>query len=247
MSRQGATSLYMSLHPEIAEAREQLHSGKISEEQFRETYARVGSELTKRLFGNTDGETSMRPSRRRAARRIAQTASNHSTAKQEIIRESWTKDIDHEKLNGLMRSVGWPERTESEWKDSLEQSAAVFSLWSEQKLVAFGRLVENENNALLCDGVVSPEHQGQGLMSQLMKGAFEIIDKNGYSQVRLNAVPGTESMYEHLGWQPIMVREKGTPIQADEPLEHMDNSALIATLGRITDVLASRQTDIKAD
>jgi GNAT superfamily N-acetyltransferase len=117
------------------------------------------------------------------------------------VTESWNKNIPSGQLNALFASVGWEEREPAKWQEVLAKSSEVLSYWQDDRLVAFARMIDDGINCTFHDGVVSPDHQGAGLMHRMMGRAFETVQDRGFGNVSLVAAPGTAEMYKSMGWE----------------------------------------------
>lgn len=108
-------------------------------------------------------------------------------------------------LDDLFQSSGLETRGPEQWQRVLDASAVVLGLWDEGKLVAFARMTESEDGTecTFHDAVVRPEYRGRGLLSRMQDLAGEVMDTHSYSRALIEAVPGSEDMYRHLGWQPV--------------------------------------------
>lgn len=140
---------------------------------------------------------------RKAARRQQRTRPD-SQSTQSPITVTRDKDITYSKLDGLFRSVGFEARGPEEWNRILEESAEVVGLWDGSTLVGFARMTESPDQTTCSfhDAVVLPSHQGQGLLTQMQAIAERIIIEKNYTHASIEAVPGSEAIYEHLGWKP---------------------------------------------
>lgn len=86
-------------------------------------------------------------------------------------RFSDSKEIDAEQVWGLYRYADWAkDRTLEETQAILAQSSLVFSLWEDNRLVAFARvLTDFVVRAVIFDVIVHPDDQGKGLGRLLME------------------------------------------------------------------------------
>lgn len=82
-----------------------------------------------------------------------------------------SREIDAEQVLGLYRFAEWAkDRTLEETEAILAQSSLVVSLWEEDRLVAFARvLTDFVVRAAIFDVIVRPEDQGKGLGRLLME------------------------------------------------------------------------------
>ncbi len=82
-----------------------------------------------------------------------------------------SREIDAEQVRGLYRFAEWAkDRTLEETEAILAQSSLVVSLWEEDRLIAFARvLTDFVVRAVIFDVIVRPEVQGKGLGRFLME------------------------------------------------------------------------------
>ncbi len=82
-----------------------------------------------------------------------------------------SKEIDSKQVWGLYRDTEWAkDRTVEETQAILAESSLVFSLWEENRLVAFARvLTDFVVRAVIFDVIVHPDSQGKGLGRLLME------------------------------------------------------------------------------
>ena len=82
-----------------------------------------------------------------------------------------SREIDAEQVRGLYRFADWAkDRTLEETEAILAQSSLVVSLWEEDRLVAFARvLTDFVVRAVIFDVIVHPDDQGKGLGRFLME------------------------------------------------------------------------------
>jgi len=118
-----------------------------------------------------------------------------------------TKDILYSKLDGLFRASGLGARGAEKWEKVLNNSVEALSLWDGNRLIAFARMSEADGGTTctIHDAVILPGYRGQSLLTEMQSVAQDYIDTTGYSTALIEAVPGTEEMYEHLGWRPLTV------------------------------------------
>ena len=114
--------------------------------------------------------------------------------------------IGLEALNELTEAVGWGRRADDKWQEILTRSKYVYSLWSEEKLVGFGRVLEDGTMAMFYDIAVHPEYQGKGLGMRIMRYLLEQVRGKGYASIGLFAWdknPGAIEFYEKLGFDRV--------------------------------------------
>lgn len=176
----------------------------------------------------------------------------------DTIKESRSKSINPKDLDSLFTSVGWEPRGNVKWREIIAKSSAVISMWDGTIMVGFARMVEDGNIATFHDGVVSPGHQKNGLLTRMMARGIEEARSRGIadSNIGLVAAPGTMSMYMKLGWSPAtnaMVlgtnENRATTIdnvEAGQPSEEsslsdLPSTAIVDRLSKLTAELVRRQ------
>ncbi len=120
--------------------------------------------------------------------------------------EGTSKEIDASSLNELTEAVGWGRRTEEQWKNILSCSKYIYSLWSNDKLVGFGRILEDGTMAMFYDIAVHPEYQRKGLGTRIMQHLMKQIKNSGYASIGLFAWdknPQAIQFYESLGFERV--------------------------------------------
>lgn len=87
-------------------------------------------------------------------------------------------DIDPDELMTLRESVGFSRETPEIWKDCINDSIDVAAVRDDEgNLVGIGFLSGTRRHAVLCDFVVSPEHQGKGIGTAILKKRMETVEK----------------------------------------------------------------------
>lgn len=103
------------------------------------------------------------------------------------------KDLSAEQINILRASVGWCEkRNEEKWREILDKSSFVYSVFDQEKLVGMGRIVEDGVFCMFYDIVVHKDYQGKGMGKMIMNNLFDFIKDKGYSSVSLFADPNNK-------------------------------------------------------
>lgn len=87
------------------------------------------------------------------------------------LRFSDSREIDPEQVLDLYRGADWAkDRTLEETQAILAQSSLVFSLWEDNRLVAFARvLTDFVVRAVIFDVIVHPDDQGKGIGRLVME------------------------------------------------------------------------------
>ena len=117
-----------------------------------------------------------------------------------------TKYIDLNQLDELWVSIGWKPRGAKKWKEILSKTSFVCSVWEKQKLVGFGRILEDGIMGMFYDIAVHPEHQNMGIGSSIMKILISQIKDKQYASVGLFAWeqnPKNVPFYRKFGFKSV--------------------------------------------
>ena len=102
--------------------------------------------------------------------------------------ELTTKNISAAKINNLRKSVGWcVKRDEKKWKEILNKSSFVYSVWDEDELVGLGRIVEDGIMCMIYDVTTHKDYQGKGIGKMIMNNLLNQTKDKGYSSISLFA------------------------------------------------------------
>ena len=106
------------------------------------------------------------------------------------LRESIDKDLTEEQINALRFSVGWcTKRGAEKWREILDKSSFVYSIFDEDKLVGMGRIVEDGIMCMFYDIVVHKDYQGKGIGKMIMDNLLAFTKDKKYSSISLFADP----------------------------------------------------------
>ena len=100
-------------------------------------------------------------------------------------KETTIKNIDPRQLDRLFQSIGWTKRGKNKWKKVLSKSSFVYSVWDNNKLIGFGRIVEDGVMCMFYDICVNPKYQGQGIGIQIMKKLVKQVKNKKYTSIGL--------------------------------------------------------------
>ena len=115
-------------------------------------------------------------------------------------------NIDPAALSELTGAVGWGRRSDEKWHEILTRSKYLYSIWFQNKLVGFGRILEDGTMAMFYDIAVHPEYQGQGLGTKIMRHLLSQVADKGYASIGLFAWdknPASIAFYEHHGFKQV--------------------------------------------
>lgn len=117
----------------------------------------------------------------------------------EIRYSSNLENISWEEIVNLFNAVGWTPRLPSEIEISFRKSTHVRIAYSGDKIVGFGRTVDDgKYYALIADLVVDPKHQGKGIGTRILRELRDVL--KDYIFTSLIAAPGKDGFYVQQGW-----------------------------------------------
>ena len=106
--------------------------------------------------------------------------------------------------HGLFETTGWNQTYRADADElyrAISSSWYVVSAYDKDDLVAFGRVIsDGVLYALICDLIVRPAYQGQGIGSALIR---RLIDRCRLNQIRvvwLFSAKGKSSFYQNFGF-----------------------------------------------
>ena len=106
------------------------------------------------------------------------------------LKESTNKDLTSEQINALRLSVGWcVKRNEEKWREILDKSSFVYSVFDKDKLVGMGRIVEDGVMCMFYDIVVHKDYQGTGIGKMIMNNLLTFTEDKKFSSISLFADP----------------------------------------------------------
>ena len=119
-----------------------------------------------------------------------------------LIKEN-VKSIDE--FNLLYDAVGWGAYNDSITKQALENTYYSISIYDEDKIIGYGRLIGDTICFMyIHDVMVLPEYQnkkiGTLIMNKLLDKVHELKKINPDMRVYLGASKGKENFYKHFGF-----------------------------------------------
>lgn len=120
--------------------------------------------------------------------------------------ESTNKDLTGEQINALRLSVGWcTKRSEEKWREILDKSSFVYSVFDKDKLVGMGRIVEDGVMCMFYDILVHKDYQNQGIGKMIMNNLLAFTEDKKFSSISLFADPDNKDFlipfYNKFGFQ----------------------------------------------
>ena len=105
----------------------------------------------------------------------------------------------------LFETTGWNKSYQAspqELHEAISDSWYVMSAYENDRLVGFGRIIsDGVLYALICDLIVNPTCQGQGIGSTLLAKLVEHCRARGIRVIWLFAAKGKSSFYKKFGFQ----------------------------------------------
>lgn len=119
-----------------------------------------------------------------------------------------TKNVDVNQLNNLFEAVGWGRRDIEKCKIILKKSSKVISVWDDSinKLIAFGRIMEDSVMCVFFDIAVHPDYQRKGFGNLVMNKLLDFVKGKEYASISLFAWdknPYSIKFYEKLGFKQV--------------------------------------------
>ena len=110
-----------------------------------------------------------------------------------------TGEIDWEELSGLYRRAPLGDKPPGALRTVFGNSRYVCFVYAGGALIGAGRaLADGLDCAYIADVAVDPDHQGRGLGRAIIRRLVDMAE--GHRKVILYANPGTERVYEDLGF-----------------------------------------------
>lgn len=110
--------------------------------------------------------------------------------------ESFIKLVDSTGWNGITDKG--PERL----GEALRNSWFVVSAFEEDELIAVGRVIsDGVFQALICDLIVLPDHQGRGIGSEILRQLLMKCHENDILMVQLFAAKDKHLYYKQFGFE----------------------------------------------
>lgn len=107
--------------------------------------------------------------------------------------ESTKKDLNVEQIESLRDSVGWHRhRGQEKWREILDKSSFVYSVFDKDKLVGMGRIVEDGVMCMFYDIVVHKDYQGTGIGKMIMNSLLAFTKDKEYGSISLFADPNNK-------------------------------------------------------
>jgi ribosomal protein S18 acetylase RimI-like enzyme len=84
---------------------------------------------------------------------------------------------------------------------AISNSWHIVSVYHDQKLIGFGRIISDGiYQSFICDVMVHPDYQNQGIGTKIIKNLVEECQKAGLHVVQLFCAKGKQDFYKKLGF-----------------------------------------------
>ncbi len=115
--------------------------------------------------------------------------------------------LNYEIYCSLRESVGWKNNSEAQVRKALQNSYYDLVVYDRETPVGMARVIGDGTYHIICDVIVSPEYQGQGIGKMLMNKLTGYIEESTFDgsrvSVQLIAEKGKEPFYEKQGFKLI--------------------------------------------
>lgn len=128
-----------------------------------------------------------------------------------IIQE--TKDITFSDINALTESVGWGKafhQTEAKWQHVLAVSTYIAYIKEDEKLIAFGRILEDGVMCMFFDICVHPDYQRKKIGTKIMNHLIDKIKDKEYLSIGVFTWEGNKTnpeFYKKFGFKKVNAME----------------------------------------
>ena len=115
-------------------------------------------------------------------------------------------NVDAKQLDILFERIGWRKRGAVKWREVLSKSSFGVSAWDGEKLVGFGRLIEDGVMCMFYDIGVLPEYQGKGIGGEIMKRLIDEVKYKKYASIGLFSWednPNNIPFYQKFGFEKV--------------------------------------------
>ena len=113
-------------------------------------------------------------------------------------------DTDFIKICDLYKKAGWWEEpcSSDEVSKLIASSFCFLSAWEADKIVGMGRVISDAfSDAYIQDVFVAENYRKQGIAGEIVSRLINYCQDNKIYWIALIAAPGSESMYEKLGFE----------------------------------------------
>jgi GNAT superfamily N-acetyltransferase len=109
------------------------------------------------------------------------------------------RNVDWKRVRELFLAVGWEDRSTDDIQAAFGNSTHKRFVYDDGRLIGFGRTTDDGfNYALICDVVVDPGFQRQGIGARLLEELR--VACQDFRFLTLTAAEGKDGFYLHQGW-----------------------------------------------
>ncbi len=100
--------------------------------------------------------------------------------------------------------------TDEQLYSAICNSWYVVSIYHDRRLIGFGRAISDGiYQTLICDVMVHPEYQNQGIGTEIMNALLQKCEKEGVKWIQLLSAKGKKGFYEKFGFAARDVESPG--------------------------------------
>lgn len=117
-----------------------------------------------------------------------------------------TNSLPAEKLDSLIEAVGWGRRGAAAWARICSLSSIIVTAWDLEQIVGVGRVLEDGTMCMVYDVAVHPDHQGNGIGTEIMNRIVSNLEDKPYQSIGLFAWsdnPMNVPFYEKFGFSKV--------------------------------------------
>ncbi|MCM3410463.1 GNAT family N-acetyltransferase [Metabacillus litoralis] len=114
---------------------------------------------------------------------------------------SFEQFVSLHEASGLIKSKKGTYTREQLYQ-AAENSWYHISIYDQEQLIAFGRMIsDGVYQALICDVMVNPSYQKQGLGKKIIEALLQKCKDSGIQSVQLFSAKGKQQFYKKLGFE----------------------------------------------
>ena len=116
-------------------------------------------------------------------------------------------NISYEEIGDLMESVGWGRfyySSEAKFRYIMHATAHVAYIREDDRLIGYGRMIEDGINCLFFDVCVHPDYQKRGVGLKIMQRLIDKVEEGAYNLIGLFCEadnPTVANFYKKLGFE----------------------------------------------
>lgn len=114
------------------------------------------------------------------------------------------KEVDTNAVNEIFKSIGWDLRANEKWVSVTQRSTFCIQILKDNKVVGFGRTMDDTDYCMIYDVVVHKDFQKQGVGKILMDEIMKYVKSHNFTNVRLfywTKNDGLSMFYEKFGFE----------------------------------------------